>query len=341
MSQTPGPIVIEVEDQTAANPADAPMIMDTPLDAERSPVATVARVAARPVSWLARLFWLGVTTLLMIWLTTATWDFTLNLLERNIWLGRVALVAGGAIALVLVIYALREFASFRRLGSLDAMRTATQDAKTSGNNADATALTNRIAGFYRARPDMAWAMENLNKSDDAVLDPIDRIHLTERTLMPTLDAQAAAHVKSASRQVATATAIVPLPLADVLVALTANLRMVRQIAETYGGRAGGLGSWRLMRAVAVHLVATGAIGIADDMVGSVLGGGLAAKLSRRFGEGIVNGALTARVGIAAMEICRPMPFDAVPRPNASALVRDALTGIFGKSKDADPAKSNT
>ena len=336
MNQSHGPIVIDVEDDTTANPAEAPMILDAPPDPERSPVATVARVAARPVSWLARLFWLALTTLLVLWLTTATWDFVTGLLGRNIWLGRVAIAAGGAIVLVLVTYALREFASFRRLGSLDAMRAETERAKTDGSTAEAAALTTRISAFYAGRPDMAWALETLRKSDTEVLDPLDRIHLTERSLMPALDAQAAGHVKSAARQVATATAIVPLPLADVLVALTANLRMVRQIAETYGGRAGGLGSWRLMRAVAVHLVATGAIGIADDMVGSVLGGGLAAKLSRRFGEGIVNGALTARVGIAAMELCRPMPFDAVPRPNASALVRDALTGMFTRSRDTTP-----
>jgi len=64
-----------------------------------------------------------------------------------------------------------------------------------------------------------------------------------------------------------------------------------------------------MRAVATHLIATGAVGVADDMIGTVAGGGLAAKLSRRFGEGIINGALTARVGLAAMDVCRPMAFD--------------------------------
>ncbi|GAB1395693.1 hypothetical protein MASR1M65_04700 [Saprospiraceae bacterium] len=47
---------------------------------------------------------------------------------------------------------------------------------------------------------------------------------------------------------------------------------------------------------------------ADDLIGSFAGGGLASKLSRRFGEGVVNGALTARIGIAAMELRRPLPF---------------------------------
>jgi putative membrane protein len=65
------------------------------------------------------------------------------------------------------------------------------------------------------------------------------------------------------------------------------------------------------------------------MVGSVLGGNVLARLSRRFGEGVVNGALTARVGVAAMEVCRPMPFGAGRRPTVTGVLRRALTGLFG------------
>ena len=65
------------------------------------------------------------------------------------------------------------------------------------------------------------------------------------------------------------------------------------------------------------------------MIGTVAGGGLLSKLSRRFGEGVVNGALTARVGLAAIDLCRPMPFVARPRPTVSALVARALRGIAG------------
>ena len=123
-------------------------------------------------------------------------------------------------------------------------------------------------------------------------------------------------VEAAARQVATITALVPLAFADVFAALTANLRMIRRIAEIYGGRSGTLGSWRLTRAVMAHLVATGAVAIGDDMLEPVLGGGLLGKLSRRFGEGLVNGALSARVGVAAMEVRRPLPFSDRHKPSS-------------------------
>ena len=90
-----------------------------------------------------------------------------------------------------------------------------------------------------------------------------------------------------------------------------------------------MGSWRLTRGVLAHLVATGALAVGDDLIGTIAGGGLLAKVSRRFGEGVVNGALTARVGVAAIEVCRPLPFHTGPRPSVTALVRRALTGLFG------------
>jgi putative membrane protein len=163
-----------------------------------------------------------------------------------------------------------------------------------------------------------------------VLDADALLQLTARALFAPLDAQARREIEAASRTVAGATALIPLALADVAAALSMNLRMIRRIADVYGAHAGFFGSWRLMRSVATHLIATGAVAVGDDLIGSVAGGHVLARLSRRFGEGIINGALTARVGIAAMDVCRPLPFSALPRPKVSNLVGRALSGLFQK-----------
>ena len=131
------------------------------------------------------------------------------------------------------------------------------------------------------------------------------------------------------------TALVPLALVDVATALYANVSMIRRIAEVYGGRSGSFGAWRLTRSVFAHLAATGAVAIGDDLLGSALGSGVVSKLSRRFGEGLINGALTARVGIAAIELCRPMPFEALDRPKVSGVISRSLTGVFKSSKNPD------
>lgn len=68
--------------------------------------------------------------------------------------------------------------------------------------------------------------------------------------------------------------------------------------------------------------------VGDDLISSVAGGSALSRLSRRFGEGIINGALTARVGIAAMEVCRPLPFSALRRPSVRDVLGRSLTGLF-------------
>ena len=67
------------------------------------------------------------------------------------------------------------------------------------------------------------------------------------------------------------------------------LRMVRQLAVLYGGRPGALGMLRLFRQVVSHLAVTGGVGVADGVVQQVVGHGLAARLSARLGEGMING----------------------------------------------------
>jgi putative membrane protein len=84
--------------------------------------------------------------------------------------------------------------------------------------------------------------------------------------------------------------------------------------------------------VLTHLVATGAVAVGDDLIHSVAGGSVLSRISRRFGEGVVNGALTARVGVAAMEVCRPLPFRAERAPSVTGLVRRALAGLFGAGR---------
>ncbi len=201
------------------------------------------------------------------------------------------------------------------------------------DRAAALDLSERLARFYSGRPDIAWGAARLAEDRGGMLDADAILHLTERSLFAPLDAEARREIEAASRTVAGATALIPLALADVLTALSMNVRMIRRIAEIYGAHSGFFGSWRLLRSVATHLIATGAVAVGDDMIHSVIGGSALARVSRRFGEGVINGALTARVGIAAMEVCRPLPFAVLPRPRVSNVIGRSLRGLFPQKAD--------
>ncbi|MCC6304594.1 MAG: DUF697 domain-containing protein, partial [Rhodobacteraceae bacterium] len=288
------------------------------------------RAAARPAPALGRLFWGAAGGLAYFVLALAVWDYATALLARSTLLGGLAVLLVGLFALALLLLGLREAAGFARLARLDALRAAAATARAGADLAAARAVVARLEGLYGGRPELRWARARLAETAAATLDADALLAAAETDLLAPLDAAARSEVESAARQVATVTALVPLALADMAAALAANLRMIRRIAEIYGGRAGALGSWRIARAVFTHLVATGAVAAGDDLVSSLVGGGILSKLSRRFGEGVVNGALTARVGVAAIEVCRPLPFLARPRPRVGELVGRALAGLFGR-----------
>lgn len=321
------PFVIEME--AGLDPAAAPAVPDL-LPEGRAMQAAVRIGAGRRRSALGRFAGWAFGALFSFVLSVAAWDFVTGLLAANTVLGWVAMVLVGLAVLAAVLLAAREVAGFARLARLDGLRARVAGASTL---AEARAALDALRGLYVRRADMGWAVARVAEREGDVLDADALIRLAEAELMGPLDAAARAEVEAAARQVATVTALVPLALADVAMALVANLRMVRRIAEIYGGRAGTLGSMRLMRRVFGHLVATGAVALTDDLIGSVAGGGVLAKLSRRFGEGVVNGALTARVGIAAMEVCRPMPFADLPRPGVTQTVSRALAGFLQRGED--------
>jgi len=319
-----GPVVIEAE-TLPETPETAPPVPEVGGQAMQQ----VTAMAARKTGWLGRLFWGTTSALVGMMVSVTLWDFATGLLARNELLGRIALGLIALVGVILLLLILRELAGFARLAKIDALKSDVRRAK-SGERSAALTVLKRLAGLYAGREEMRWARRSLRETEEQVLDAPDLIAVAERSLMGPLDQAAVAEIQGAARNVAGATALIPLALADVAVALAANVRMVRRIAEVYGGRTGTIGSWRLLKAVSTHLLATGAVSVGDDLIGSVAGGGALSKISRRFGEGVINGALTARVGVAAMEVCRPMPFDALKRPSVSGIVKNALAGMFSR-----------
>ncbi len=337
---TQGPVVFDLEQDSQPTPSvseAAPVPDLAPLAAPEASAAALeqaALVAARPGSRLSRWFWGILLALLGAVVSVAAWDFATSLIARIPLLGW-AVSAGLVLLLALAVIMLaREGLAIARLHRVDDLRNRAAQVRAAQrvDISDARQVQERIDRFYAHRKDLSWQRARLAEQSGEVMDGDALLDLVEEEMLVPLDRRALAEVEAAARQVAMVTALVPLALADVVVALTASVRMIRRVAEIYGGRSGLFSSWRLMRAVLAHLVATGAVAAGDDMLESVLGGSVLSKLSRRFGEGVVNGALSARVGIAAMEVCRPMPFAAHHKPSTRKVVQGALSGLFSKRK---------
>ncbi|WP_284163619.1 TIGR01620 family protein [Frigidibacter sp. SD6-1] len=321
-----GPLLVELD------PAEMPVVADLAPLAEPADVAipAPARRGWRLGAWLVG----TAGSLLLFLLTLALWSYVESLFVSYPLLGSVAVVLAGLLALLSLLFVARELLALMRLRRLDGLRERARAAVGPGDLGAARAVQAEVVALYRGRAELAWVAARHGERSHDLAEAGAVLALVEEDYLGPLDQLARREIEAAARQVAAATAIVPLALADVAVALIANTRMVRRIAAIYGGRSGAFGSWRLMRRVAVHLVATGAVAVGDDLIHSVAGGGLLSKLSRRFGEGVINGALTARVGVAAMEVCRPLPFAALPRPKVTNLLTRGLAGLFGRRGEA-------
>ncbi len=329
-----GPVLFDLEDAPQTNPSEAPPVpdMEHPPAPNGQAMATLASLAGRKPSKLGRWFWGLFTGLIGTLISIAAWNYATALVAANPILGWIVTALIVTFVLVCLVIVVRELAALMRLSRVDRLRHQAAEAIAQSDLIAARGLGRDLSRLYAGRDDTKWGRARLKEREGDVFDAVSYIDLIETDLLGPLDIAARKEVEAGARQVAVTTALVPLALADVVTALTVNVRMIRRIAEIYGGRSGLLGGWRLTRAVLSHLVATGAIAIGDDMLEPILGSGLMGKLSRRFGEGLVNGALTARVGAAAMEVCRPLPFSRQKRPPVRRMMRAALGGLVTNGK---------
>jgi putative membrane protein len=324
----PRPALVEWDDADHADPGLAAHVPDE-VPSGRA-MQTAARLVTRQASGWSRFVRWVFGSLFALVVSTAIYDYVTGLFSENTLLGWVAFVLTGLALLILAVMALREVASYSRLRRLDALRAEAEAARARADLPAARKVADTLASLYATRPEVAWGRAKLAEQQADMFDADALLSLCEQELLAPLDRAALAEVEAAARQVGLVTAMVPLALADVATALYANLRMARRLSEIYGGRAGTFGTWRLMTRVFGAVLGAGALALTDDLLGSVAGGGVLSKLSRRFGEGVVNAGLTARVGIAAMEVCRPMPFVAAEKPKVTGIVSRALSGLMSR-----------
>jgi putative membrane protein len=293
--------------------------------------ATPTAVGNRGVRWGALLLSavagaaiLGIGTWLASYISAA--------LAREDWVGTLTfaclLIAAFAGCMIL----LREISGFARLARLARLK---QDVATALSRKDRQAERNaalRLVELYRGRPDLSWGISRFREHVNDISDPGELLGLAEREIVVPLDQQARAVVTSSAKRVATVTALSPIAPISVAYVLIENVSLLRALAVLYGGRPGTLGALKLSRLVLTHLIATGGIAMTDDLLGQFLGQDFLRRLSRRLGEGAINGALTARIGVAAVEVIRPLPFMTSHPPRMRDIVAEAMKPLISRAK---------
>lgn len=307
---------------------------------EPGEVAAIPETAApappaplRPRGWRwGALFLSALGGLVSLALGLWVWDFVGKLFAREDWLGWLALILALLAAFAGLMIALREIFGFIRLARVAAIRAEADNALVSADKRRASSASSSIESLFSAREELAWNRRRLREHRRDILDPRELLILTEREMLQPLDRQARALIAQSVRRVAMVTAVSPSAILDVGFVALENLAMLRRLATLYGGRPGFLGSLRLARLVLSHLAITGGVALGEDVIQQLIGHGLTARLSARLGEGIMNGAFTGRIGIAAVDLCRPLPFIEAERPR----LRDFIAELRAARRQAAP-----
>lgn len=295
-----------------ADPMSLPVVIEEPI----IPVQ-------RGFGW-STLFWTALAGLVLLGLGLSVTHLIEDLFARSESLGVFGTILALVASLALAVIVAREAISLARLATIEKLHRRALEALLSDDRTESRAIVQDLLRLAHRNPQQARARTMLVNHGDDIIDGADMIRLAERELMTPLDQEARRLVSVAAQRVSIVTAISPRAVVDVLFVFAASLRLVRQLARLYGGRPGTLGMIKLMRHVIAHLAITGGMAASDSLIQQVLGHGVAAKLSQRLGEGILNGLLTARLGLAAIDVTRPLPFTALPRPALGDLAKDLL-----------------
>jgi putative membrane protein len=307
-----------------------PIEGDAPLDVVEREVETAqsAGVAKRRRLKLSTVAWVGLGGLVS--LAVGLWVDSLieALFARAASLGAIA----AAFALLLVVGALgllvREFVAVARQRRIAELHAALARARADDDRDAARALVARLAALYLHRPETARARAEVAEARRAVVDGRDLVDVAERALLLPIDKKVRAEIAIAARRVSMVTAVSPRAILDLLFVAAQVARLTRRVAELYGGRPSLFGFFALLRSIGAHLAITGGMAVGDSLLQQVVGHGVASRVSARLGEGVLNGLLTARVGLSAMAVCRPAPF-AIDKPPG---VADVAPFLLRKSK---------
>jgi putative membrane protein len=301
------PDIVTVTPDEADPPRGAIVVTEEPMEAVQAADGTPVPMGRRRAPWLGVLL-SAVGSLIVLALGLAVERLVQDLFLVAPWLGWVALALAVIAIVAFLAILFREAAGIMRERRIEHLRQGAIDALAVRDHQAAKRLVADLVGLYGARRQMARARGRLADLAADIIDADDRLAIAERELLLPLDVEAKRVVASAAKQVSVVTAVSPRAIVDVAFVLFAAVRLLRRISRIYGGRPGFLGFLRLARAAFSHLAVTGGVAVGDSLVQQVLGLGLAARISAKLGEGVLNGLMTARFGLAAVAVCRPLPF---------------------------------
>lgn len=302
----------KTEKKTYIPPVFIPADAEIQTDSATSPPIIPKERQASP--WMWHWLWGSIFIFALLALGMDTYLFIVKQLQQSIFMGVVFVGLLVVILTLILRLTWRSWQQFRRLKAVAVLQETGEKLRCSQNYGNAPTYLNQISEFYQHYPNFQQRLAQFHQTiqDDHTDGEVCRL-FSEQLLHP-IDQQAYQIIVKRSKEAALLVMISRVALLDTVLTLWRNMRLIRDIAYLYGVRPTFLNTMVLMRRVLESLVYANVSEMMSDSVTEILGGSVLSAVSWQITQGLGNGVMTARIGLYAMQACRPLPFSEEEKP---------------------------
>ena len=322
-------------------PLESEQSLDTPdsiSDGFQDRVLTGPELAAKPVRFLKSAFY-GLLTLLMILVLWQTVELGLFLYQLHWSLALLFSVLFLVLA-VIVVKAVVEFflyqRDFKHITELQEQAAQFRDQRT-------TVLKKhwlgRLRKLYQDKPQQVLLEQVLSEMPDYA-DDSELLSYLDSHFFQKLDQQALARTSQHSQQVALMVALSPFAAVDMLLSVWRSIRMLDEICQIYGVRPSLPARTHLIKMVLEQMALAGATELLSDQLADFTSNRLLSVVSSQAASGVGVGIYSARIGLRAMALCRPIPFADDQKPGIGRLAKSILSSMEARFRNTTDSKKN-
>lgn len=185
-------------------------------------------------------------------------------------------------------------------------------------------LVKEMGSFYTAKPQAVHWQRSIENLPDYANDQEVVTHIDQHFLKP-LDEVAMKRISNYSLQTGMAVALSPWATLDMAISLWRNLKMIDEVGQLYGVRPSLRNRYKLLKRVITQLAFVGASEVAIDQLSNEFGTTTVMGMAGgRLAQGVGVGIYTAKIGIAAMEVSRPIQFAPQQQPKLKSLIKPLI-----------------
>ena len=242
-------------------------------------------------------------------------------------LGLLAGVVIGALVLTMASAVWEYFRAGKPLRKLQKTQQLAAEVRDSRATDAVAPLNQQLQELFAGKPQGALLARVQEETPD-YYDNSELLRHLELNFFEALDQEALRRIVRHATTTGALVGLSPFTTLDVLVALRQSMRMIDDVAQIYGVRPSMVVRWRLFKKILALVAYSGASEYAvSELWPELVGDSMLSTVSARLGQGMGASLFMARIGLAAVHSCRPIPFSEKQRPRLGALTKRIASSL--------------